>query len=107
MVSLDICRSCVSAEVLQASQGSLHQKFAHRARTADTEGPVDMASHGQRGEDQKIDQIVLELMIFGVPVGVLQEMKWFGDVYEVMGSVALTAGQPMPEYGEERRLLWY
>ena len=97
MVSLEIHHSCAFAEVLQASRGSLHQKFAHRARTADTEGPVDMASHGQRGEDQKIDQIVLELMRFGVPVGVLYETQWFGDnVYEVMGSVVLTAGQPTP-----------
>ena len=55
---------------------------------------------GHRGEDQKIDQILLELMRFGVSVGVLQETKWFGDgVYEVMGSVVLTAGRPTPADG--------
>ena len=65
-----------------ATRGSFQHKSAHRGRTAvltastwnvrsmvDTEGPVDIASYGQRGEDRKIDQIVLELMRFGVSVG--------------------------------------
>ena len=113
MVSLDIRLSCASAEVLRASQGSFQHKSTHTARTAvltastwnvrsmvDTEGPVDIASYGQRGEDRKIDQIVLELMRFGVSVGALQETKWFGgNVYEVMGSVVLTAGRPTPAEG--------
>jgi len=69
----------------------------------DTEGPVEVASQrsgGQRGEDRKIDQIVLELRRYNVSVGALQETKWFGDeVYEVNGSVLLTAGRPSPAEG--------
>ena len=46
-----------------------------------------------KGVKVEIDQIVLELMRFGVSVRTLQETKWFGDnVYAVMGSVVLTAG---------------
>ena len=117
MVSLNICQSCAPAEVLQASQGVYHQKSAHRAKTAvltastwnvrsmvDTEGPIEIASNQhshRRGEDRKVDQIVLELMNYGVSVGALQETKWFGDnVYEVQGSVVVTAGRPTPADGE-------
>jgi len=113
MASLDIRHSCASAEVLRASQGSFQRKSAQRARTAvltastwnvrsmvDTVGPVDIASCGQRGEDRKIDQIVLELMRFNVVLGALQETKWFGDnVYEVLGSIVLNAGRPSPVEG--------
>ena len=75
--SLGVCHSCVSAKVLQASQGGFHQKSAQRAKTAvltastwnirsmvDTEGPIAVASQSsdnQRGETCKVDQIVFEL----------------------------------------------
>ena len=40
-------------------------------------------------------------MNYSVPVGSLQETKWFGDnVYEVHGSVVVTAGIPTPADGE-------
>ena len=43
---------------------------------------------------------MLELIRYGVSVGALQETKWFGDnVYEVNGSVVLTAGLPTPADG--------
>ena len=117
MASLNICQSCASAKVLQASQGVYHQKSTQRAKTVvltastwnvhsmvDTEGPIEIASQqhsNQRGEDRKIDQIVLELINYGVSVGALQETKWFGDnVHEVHGSVAVTAGRPTPTDGE-------
>ena len=117
MASLIIRQSCAPAEVLRASQGVYHQKSAHRAKTAvltastwnvhsmvDTEGPIEIASNQHlhhRGEDRKVDQIVLELMNYGVSVGALQETKWFGDnVYEVQGSVVVTAGRPTPADGE-------
>ena len=40
-------------------------------------------------------------MNYNVSVGALQETKWFGDnVYEVYGSVVVTAGRPTPADGE-------
>ena len=70
----------------------------------DTEGPVEVVSQradSQRGEDRKVDQIVCELERYDIVVGALQETKWFGcDVYEVNGSVVLTAGRTTPAQGE-------
>ena len=116
MASLGIRHSCAPAEVLRASQGGFHPKSAQRAKTAvltastwnvrsmvDTEGPVEVSSqtsNNQRGETRKVDQIVFELTRYGVSVGALQETKWFGDaVYEMNGSVLLTAGRPTPVDG--------
>ena len=69
----------------------------------DTEGPVEVSSqtsNNQRGETRKVDQIIFELTQYGVSVGALQETKWFGDaVYEMNGSVLLTAGRPTPAVG--------
>ena len=112
MVLLGIRHSCAPAEVLRASQGDFHQKSAQRAKIAvltagawnvhsmvDTEGPVEVSSqtsNNQRGETRKGDQIVFELIRYCVSVGALQETKWFGDaVYEMNGSVLLTAGRPI------------
>ena len=69
----------------------------------DTEGPVEVSSqisNNQRGETRKVDQIVFALVRYGVSVGALQETKWFGEaVYEMNGSVLLTAGRPTPADG--------
>ena len=68
----------------------------------DTEGPVEVAS--QRGEDRKVDQIVCELERYDIVVGTLQETKWFGcEVYEMNGSVVLTAGRTTPVRGNQFR----
>ena len=54
-----------------------------------------------RGEDRKVNVVVNELKRYGVKVAALQEMKWFGsEMYQVSGSVVLTAGQKMPAEGE-------
>ena len=89
MTSLGTHQACTPAEVLQASQGYHLPNYAQRAKTGvltastwnvrsmvDTEGPVEVASQRndcQRGEDRKIDQIVLELRRYNVSVGTLQE----------------------------------
>ena len=70
----------------------------------DIEGSVDVASQrvdGQRGEDRKVDQIVFELERYHIVVVALQETEWFGcEVYEVNGSVVLTASRTTPAQGE-------
>ena len=55
--------------------------------------PLEVASlglsHGQRGEDRKVNQ---QNNWFGA----LQETKWFGcEMYEVAGSVVLTTGRAL------------
>ena len=69
-----------------------------------TEGPVEEAN--QRpwrwtgGEDRKVDLIVNETNRYDMKVAVLQETRWFGsEVYEVGGSVVLTAGRKRPAMG--------
>ena len=90
-------RCCKPDRVVFSLNPHTEQEQLECALHGGYKGPI--ASHGQRGEYWKID---LELMRFDVSVGALQEMKWFGDnVYEVIGSVVLTAaaGQPMPAEG--------
>ena len=59
------------------------------------EGTIEVACqwcNDQKGEDRKIDQIMLEL--YNVSVRALQ---WFGDeVYEVDDSVLMIGGCPAP-----------
>ena len=66
----------------------------------DTEDPIEVASRwGQRGEDRKVDLIE---MVLNVKVAALQETKWFGiEVYQVGGSVVLTAGREKPSKGND------
>ena len=70
----------------------------------DTEGPLEVASQisgSQRGEHRKIDQVVHELVTYGVEMGALQYSKWFGhEVYEVGGNVVLNS---WPRYAKSRR----
>ena len=70
----------------------------------DTDGPVEIASQradSHRGEDRKVHLIVNELKRYDVKVAALQETKWFGsEVYQVSGSVVLTAGRKTPGEGE-------
>ena len=68
-----------------------------------TEGPVEIASQraDSRGEDRKVNLILNELKRYDVKVAALQETKWFGsEVYQVGGSVVLTAGRKTPGEGE-------
>ena len=113
MVSLGTHQACTPVEVLRASQGYHQLNCAQRAKTAvstastwnvrsmvNSEDPVEVESrrsNEQRGEDRKIVLIALELRRHNVSVGALQETKWFGyKVYEVCGSLLLTAGCPSP-----------
>jgi len=82
MASLGTRQACTPAEVLRASQGYHQLNCTQRAKTAvlpastwnvhvrsmvDTEDPVEepsQRSNGQRGEDRKKDQIVLEGIMF-------------------------------------------
>ena len=70
----------------------------------DTEGPVEIPSQradSHRGEDRKVNLIVNELKRYDVKVAALQETKSFGsEVYQVSGSVVLTAGKKTPGEGE-------
>ena len=70
----------------------------------DTKGPLEVGSQrtgSQREEDRKVDQVLRELVRYGVEEEALQETKWFRcDVYEVSGSVVLTAGEIMPTQDE-------
>ena len=115
MVSLGAYQGCSPAEELQTSQvQNLFAQIAGYVRVnfgtwnvrsmVDTEGPLEVASQradGQSGEDRKVDQILCELERYDVVVGALQETKWFGsEVYEVNGSVVLTAGRTTPAQGE-------
>ena len=71
---------------------------------ADTEGPMEIASQmadSHRGEGRKVNLVVNELKRYGMKVAALQEMKCFGsEVYQVSGSVVLTAGRKMLAEGE-------
>ena len=102
MVSLGTRQDRTPTEVLQTSQGYHLPNCAQRAKTAVLTAStwnvhsmvdVEVASQrtdGQRGEDRKIDQIVLEV----------QRVCGFGDEdYEVNGSALLTAGRPSPAEG--------
>ena len=127
MASLGSHRVCHTAEVLQTSQDK--NQFAHRSKKrktlswqmgtwrmgtwqmgtwnvrsmVDTEGPIEVASRcGQRGEDRKVDLIEMELKRYDMKVAALQETKWFGsEVYQVGGSVVLTAGRERPSEGDD------
>ena len=83
--------------------------------TVDTVCLVEIASQradSHRGEDRKVDLVVNELKRYDVKVAALQEMKWFGcEVYQVNGSVVLTAGRNTSAEGENmvragKELLW-
>ena len=68
----------------------------------DTEGLIEVASRwGQRGKDRKVDLIEMKLKRYDVKVAALQETKWFGrGVYQVGGSVVLTARRERPSKGD-------
>ena len=116
MVPLGTYQACSHAENLQNSQGRFSAQRARRTKLCmqigtwnvwsmvDTEGSLEVASQrsdGQGGEDRKVDQIVCELARYDVLVGALQQTKWFGcEVYEVDGSVILTAGRATPTQEE-------
>ena len=55
-------------------------------------------------DERKIDQVVSELNRYNVKIASLQETRWFGnDVYDVDGSLVLTAGRPVPDAGRVRQ----
>ena len=121
MTSLNPYQACIPAEELRTSQENCHQvqNKAHRAfrrklstwrigtwnvrSMVDTEGPIEIASQradGQRGESKKVDQIVEEMKRYNVKVAALQETKWLGnEMYQVGGSVILTAGREITSPG--------
>ena len=71
----------------------------------DTEGPIKVASkRWQRVEDRKVDLIEKELKRYYMKVAALQETKWFrSEVYQVGGSVVLTAGRKKLSMNDDRQ----
>ena len=119
MTPPNLFQVCSPAEELQPSRGVQHlTQRARRGRRSitwklstwnvrsmvDTKGPVEIASQradSHRGEDRKVNLIVNELRRYDVKVAALQGTKWFGSkVYNVSGSVVLTAGRKTPGEGE-------
>ena len=71
----------------------------------DNDGPIEIARTGpachQISEDRRVDLVICELLRYNIYVAALQEIKWFGTEYYIVGkSVILTAGRPTPQSGE-------
>ena len=72
------------------------QGTQHLAHTALRCNSRRQDSH--RGEERKVDLIVREMRRYDMKVVGLKETKWFGcDVYDVAGSIVLTAGRAVPD----------
>ena len=111
MVSLIPCQARTSAEDLHSSLGTQHHAPRERGykrgfwglwnigSMVDTVGSLAIASRRQNGQLVKlVNLVVRELKRYNVKVAGLQETKCFGcDVYDVAGSVVLTAGRPLPD----------
>ena len=118
MAPLHSFQVCSPAEELQPSQGVCNaQRVRRKQKTVswklctwnlrsmvNTMGSVEIASQGtdnHRGEERKVNLVVDVLKRYDVKVAALQETKWFGsEVYQVDGSVVLTAGRKTPQEGE-------
>lgn len=73
----------------------------------DVDGPVETARQGDDSvvvvDERKIDQVVDELKRHQVGIAALQEIKWFGDIYEVGKCVVLASGRPLSAAGVVRQ----